>query len=121
MTMHIVYYGQPIGKPRMTQRDKWARRPGVVAYYHWANGLRAKLNRTTKLRLTKPTQLHVRAFFEGPAGTHRLGPHTQVPDSDNCLKSVTDALFANDQMIYKMSVEKRWADGGSARVEIEWT
>jgi uncharacterized cupin superfamily protein len=33
--------GNPVGKPRMTQRDKWAKRPAVLRYREWADRARA--------------------------------------------------------------------------------
>ena len=34
-------YGEPVPKPRMTQRDKWAKRPCVLRYRMWADMVRA--------------------------------------------------------------------------------
>src|SRR5689334_17701964 len=36
----IVIPGQPIGKPRQTQADKWKQRPCVVQYRLWADRAR---------------------------------------------------------------------------------
>lgn len=119
----ITIPGNPIGKPRQTKRDKWKQRPCVVRYRSWADEARfaAFGHPLKKLRLTGPTTLRVVAYFESPKKQHRVGPHTMTPDFDNIEKSVADALFENDQMIYKSSVEKYWADGGLPRVIVEWS
>lgn len=117
--MTLTLYGQPLGKPRMTQRDKWKVRPCVAAYRLWADELRLAAKRTTKIRLTKPTWIDVFAFFEN-GKKHRTGLHTSKPDGDNILKAVMDSLFANDELIYHASITKLWADGGQARVVVEW-
>lgn len=117
--MKIIVYGDPVAKPRQTRRDKWAKRPCVLAYRAWADLARyTAFNKNEKLRLTRPTVLAVRAWFG--SATHRSGPHTMKPDADNVLKAVADALFTNDEMIDRATIEKRWADGSSPRVEIEW-
>jgi len=118
----IVIPGNPIGKPRQTRRDKWQKRPCVVRYRSWADEARfaAFGHPLKKLRLTGPTTLRVVAYLNS-GKQHRVGPHTAKPDADNIEKCVMDALFENDQMIYKSSVEKYWADGGVPRVIVEWT
>ena len=118
--MHtLTLYGQPMGKPRQTRSDRWKQRACVVRYRLWADELRLAAKRTTKIRLTEPTRLDVIAYFEN--GTkHRAGPHTVKPDASNVLKGIEDALFENDQMLYHSSLTKFWADGGQARVVIEW-
>jgi Holliday junction resolvase RusA-like endonuclease len=116
----ITIYGNPIGKPRMTRADKWKQRTCVMQYRAWADVIRSLARTGTKITLQKPTVLTIRAFFKAPDGAHRTGPHTHKPDFDNVEKAVADALFQNDQMIYKASVEKLWADGSQPRVEVEW-
>ena len=39
-TRTIVCFTNPIGKPRMTRRDKWAQRPCVLRYRAFADELR---------------------------------------------------------------------------------
>lgn len=47
--------------------------------------------------------------------------HTQRPDTDNCVKSVWDAMnqicFADDCVVVQMSAEKRWTSG-APRTEV---
>ena len=118
--MTIIVYGDPVAKPRMTQRDKWKIRPCVAEYRAWCDSTRLQLKRTTKLTLKQPTALYIRAYFGSPKGPPRVGPHCQKPDFDNLLKAAADALFLNDEMIWYGRVEKYWANAGRPRVEIEW-
>lgn len=124
--MTIVVSGEPVGKPRMTQRDKWQKRACVVRYRVWADALRDQVGIQNKLTFTKPVTVHVCAFFSMPNGWSRQRkldsygePHTSKPDGDNVLKAVLDALIENDQTVYYSSVGKYWDDGGGPRVEIE--
>ena len=118
--MILIIWGHPVGKPRMTRSDAWKQRPCVMKYWAWCDVARSLCGRTTKIILEKPTELTVRAFFQSPKGKPRIGPHTVKPDGDNVLKAVADALFENDQMIYRMHSEKFWAATSNARVEVEW-
>ena len=117
--MTLTLYGQPIGKPRMSQRDHWKVRPCVARFRLWADQLRLAARRTTKIRLKAPTRLSVTAYFASTS-QHRVGPHGLKPDFDNVLKATTDALFFNDELIYHASITKLWADGGPARVVVSW-
>lgn len=119
----IVIPGNPIGKPRQTRSDRWKQRPCVVRYRSWADQARLAAfgHPSKKLTLTGPTTLRVVAYLEAPKKRHRVGPHTVKPDIDNIEKAVMDALFENDQMVYRSSVEKVWADGGLPRVIVEWS
>lgn len=120
MSHSCTIYGDPVGKPRMTKRDVWKQRPCVMRYRAWCDLARlAAFKKNSKLTLARPTTLIIKAFM--PNGKqHRVGPHTVKPDLDNIGKSVMDALFANDQMVYKLDCQKLWCDGSRPRVELEW-
>lgn len=121
----FVCFGQPLGKPRMTQRDRWKQRPCVVQYWKWCDKLRAKAGLRQKLTLTAPHKLYICAWFQLPSrltkkrltevsGTY----HTCTPDWDNVAKGVMDALLVNDSMVSIGRVCKFWDDGDGPRVEI---
>ena len=120
--LYVVIPGNPIGKPRQTRSDRWKQRPCVVRYRSWADQARLAAfgHPGKKLTLTGPTTLRVVAYIDS-GKQHRVGPHTVKPDIDNIEKAVMDALFENDQMVYRSSVEKVWADGGLPRVIVEWS
>ena len=112
----IIIYGKPVGKPRMTRKDKWANRKCVTRYWAWCDLARdaAFRNVAKQETLDCPTKVQVVAWFSHKT---RRGPHLLKPDGDNILKSVCDALFTNDQMIYHKQVIKQWTSGQD-RVEV---
>jgi Holliday junction resolvase RusA-like endonuclease len=114
-----------MGKPTMTQRDKWKLRPCVVAYRAWCDRIRAAAGVREPYRLERLTTLFVQVYQPMPRqwsarkrkeldGT----PHGEKPDGDNLLKAICDALFVNDQRIWSKTIHKRWADDAGARCEI---
>lgn len=117
-TAHLT----PIGKPRMTRRDKWAKRDCVVKYFAACDELRNQVPFTLP---EKPLKLHVTAYIPMPLSwsqkkqdAHRGQPHRQKPDTDNISKFVMDALFENDETIYSLHAEKYWCEQGEERLEI---
>ena len=50
----IVFEIKPLGKPRMTQRDRWAKRPCVNRYYAYKDHLTLLAN---KEQYTVPDKL----------------------------------------------------------------
>ena len=47
-------------------------------------------------------------------------PHTQVPDLDNLLKAIGDALYQDDSCIHTLgSLKKVWATNGFILFEVE--
>lgn len=121
----VIVPGNPVGKPRMTRRDKWAQRPCVLRYRTWADAARQSAGLTGKVTLRRAMRLSYTAYFEMPASwskrkrVEHLGqPHLQKADSDNVLKAIMDALFENDQFVYAGAFEKYWEDERGPRVEI---
>lgn len=122
----FTIYGVPVAKPRMTQRDKWQQRPCVLRYREFCDRAREAAGWTTKKTLYVPVSLTARVFLEIPkskrkgAGVHLGGkPCTSKPDWDNLGKSLGDALFQNDEKVWRGSVEKYWDDGKGPRIEVE--
>ena len=125
MKLEFVCYGDPIGKPRMTRRDKWKKRTCVVAYREWCDRLREAAGIHRKVILTSATVLVVKAYFGLPqswSARKKMGliikPHIQRPDCDNVLKAVADALFENDELVFSMSCEKAWQDSNGPRIHV---
>jgi len=122
--MRFVIYQQPIGKPRMTRRDKWAKLPVVISYHQWADKAREQVRHITLP--SEPISLSIRAYFAIPQSWSKrkrmqmVGqPHRQKPDWDNIAKAIQDIFWEKDQMVAFGHVEKFWDDGNGARVEIE--
>lgn len=108
----------PVPKPRMTQRDRWAKRPSVVRYFQYCDDLREKLP-----NYTPPHAVYLKFFIAMPPSWSKkkrvlkLGkPHDQRPDIDNLVKSFLDALCEDDSYIYAIRAEKYWAEQGSIEI-----
>lgn len=113
----FLVHGEAMGKPRMTQLDKWKQRPVVLRYRAWCDLVRLSAGLTEHMTLTRPTRLTLRIFLACPASwsrTKRLDyngdPHTAKPDLDNIAKGIMDALFVNDSYVYKVEMEKWWTE-----------
>lgn len=127
MSVRFIIRGIPIGKPRMTKRDKWKQRPCVLRYRAWADEARKAAGLREKLVLTGATTLTFRAYVPMPA-MWKAGQRAEMqgepclgkPDLDNLQKSLADALFANDECVYAGDQEKLWDDGSGPRMEVEF-
>lgn len=111
------YAIDPCPKPRMTQRDKWAKRPEVLRY-------RAFCDRARLMRIEVPPACRVVFHLPMPASwnaTKRkecMGqPHLQKPDLDNLCKALLDALYDDDSCVWRIDATKRWASQGAIEVE----
>jgi len=118
----ITIYIKPIGKPRMTQRDRWAKRPCVMRYRAFADQMRAE---TASLDLRDVEKLSWLAVFALPKSWSKkkkeaMGgkPHRQRPDRDNIDKAILDSLFKDDSGIASGHIEKIWDDGKGERIII---
>jgi Holliday junction resolvase RusA-like endonuclease len=113
MTYNII----PVSKPRMTQRDRWKKRPVVLKYHAYKDELRL---RGVKL----PDRHHVTFILPMPASWSKKKkkslygkPHQQRPDADNLIKGLWDALFEEDSHIWDFRVTKIWGTEGMIKVE----
>lgn len=117
-TVRYVLNVVPTGKPRMTQRDKWQKRPAVLRYHDFADRLRYEASRSgfSVPESGLSLEFHIpmppswtkkkRAAMDGQ-------PHQQKPDIDNLTKAVMDALLPDDSRIWSLDGQtKRWAAEG---------
>ena len=119
----IVMPGAPIGKPRMTRRDKWAQRPAVLRYREWADRLREVAGAVPSA--SEVVDLSWTAYFVPPKSWPKkrrdeaIGTqHRSKPDLDNIDKAVLDVLYPGRvQAIALGTLAKRWSR--TARIEIE--
>ena len=108
-----LYPVVPVPKPRMTQRDKWQKRPAVMRYRAFCDDLRAR-------NCTFPESgSHVIFHMPMPASWSKkkraemLGqPHQQKPDVDNLQKALMDAVLKDDSGVWDMRITKIWSDTG---------
>lgn len=111
----------PVGKPRMTQRDVWKKRPAVLRYRAFCDELRLLAKREGY----KPAESGDRVVFWMPMppswsrdkrAKMDEQPHQQTPDVDNLLKAFLDALLDQDCRVWQVTVEKRWGYKGFIEV-----
>jgi Holliday junction resolvase RusA-like endonuclease len=108
----------PMGKPRMTQSDKWKKRPATDRYWELKNKLKqiAKDNDF----VIPDSNYHMIFNIPMPDSWSKKKkiefnekPHKQKPDKDNLEKAVLDSLCEEDSYIWDGRVSKYWAYKGS--------
>lgn len=112
-----VYKITPIPKPRMTQRDKWKKRPCVLRYFAFKDEVRLNnivipeqgAHITFYIAMPKSWPKKKKVLMEGQ-------PHQQKPDLDNYAKSILDAVFDDDAKVWDLRVTKLWAYEDSIRL-----
>lgn len=112
----------PVPKPRMTQRDRWAKRPAVVRYHEFCDALRTLWGHTGEGDV--PESLSLTFFMPMPKSwsdkkkANMLNkPHQQRPDIDNLAKAFLDALCEDDSYVYHLEATKVWSGEGAIQVE----
>jgi Holliday junction resolvase RusA-like endonuclease len=113
--------GEPMGKPRMTQRDKWQKRPCVIRYRLYCDKIREAAGKIPE----NPLAVHIKAFVGMPPSWSKkkklemIGQrHRARPDWDNIGKAICDALFEEDSCIAVGIAEKFWCLEGHDRTEV---
>ena len=108
----------PVPKPRMTRRDRWKKRPVVLAYRAFRDafvlGLKGR-------RL--PDRFEIVFLFPMPKSwskeeraKRRGTPHQDEKDVDNTTKSVLDAFAEPDGRHWDVRAIKLWADEGGVLI-----
>ncbi len=118
---------KPMGKPRMTKRDVWAKRPCVVRYREFSDELRWAAKRND-FKLSDSIESITFVFAPAKSWSKKrkaecIGkPHKQKPDIDNVLKSLLDVLAKDSEMeddseVWRIGkIEKIW--GASDKIII---
>ena len=113
--------GDPMGKPRMTRRDVWKKRPVVLRYREYCDRIRAAGGKIPN----NAYSIIVFAYIAMPSSWSKKRQaemdgqlHRQKFDADNCVKAVMDALFKEDSMVAGCCCWKFWCKQGQARTEI---
>lgn len=120
----FVVVGPPMGKPRMTQRDVWKKRPVVLRYHDYKDRINeAAPNLVAKVDVYA---VDVKAYIAMPASWNKKKkaeldgtPHRSKPDWDNIGKAVCDALFKEDSCISDGRTRKFWCRDDEQRTEIK--
>ncbi len=108
---------EPVAKPRMTRRDKWAKRPCVLRYWDFCDQLRleaVKYNYSPEKTLSLIFVLPMPSSWSTRKRENMRGKfHTQKPDLDNLIKAFKDALLKKDEGIHSYGeMHKIWGDTG---------
>lgn len=111
----------PMGKPRMTQRDRWKQRPVVSAYWAFRDVVRYQLSGREVGKLGGAVWFEF--YVPMPRSWSRKKrlemcgkAHTQRPDIDNFIKAMLDAMYVDDSGVWLCGGGKYWSEKG--RVEI---
>lgn len=112
------YIITPVGKPRMTRRDKWKQRPPVMRYRIFCDEARLHGIRVPE------SGAHITFVLPMPPSWSKKKreamddqPHQQKPDLDNLKKSLLDALFEDDSHIWDARTSKIWGETGMIIIE----
>ncbi len=113
----IEFDVDPMGKPRMTQSDKWRKRPVTDRYWELKRHLK---NIAGQYNFTMPESNYHMIFYIPmpkswpPSRKEKMNnmPHQQKPDKDNLEKAVLDALCAEDSYVWDGRVSKYWGYKG---------
>ena len=125
----ITFHVKPMGKPRMTRRDAWAKRPCVLRYWEFKDTLNAAIEADdgvfNAVNYGNIYRVDWTAYFPIPKSWSKKkkelfagGIHRQKPDRDNVDKAILDAIFKDDSVISDGVLKKRWDDGAGARIEV---
>ena len=119
--MTLTLAVDPVGKPRMTQRDRWKKRPVVLAYFAYRDEIKKQAEEWVppdyglKILFVIPMP----ASWSGVKKAKMLGElHQQKPDIDNLLKAFFDC-FGEDCHIANVQATKRWGKTGEIRIGVK--
>lgn len=115
----MLYPIIPVGKPRMTQRDKWARRPAVLRYREFCDAVRAAgiqmPDEGARITFLLPMP---KSWSKAKRERMNLSAHRAKPDLDNLLKALMDACLEDDAGVWNVGrIQKLWAAEGGIIVE----
>lgn len=99
----------PIGKPRMTQSDKWKKRACTRNYWAFKDYLNKdgfQLSNRFSILFCVPFP---KSYSKKKCRQLFLKPHQEKPDLDNMLKAVADSLKKEDKDIHEIRARKVWS------------
>jgi len=110
----------PMGAPRMTQRDRWAKRPVVLRYHQFKDDLRAEMKRLG-IEVTNTIYLiyylpMAKSWSKKKKAAYLGKPHHLKPDTDNITKGFKDALLKEDSEVYLECAAKYWSNTGEGYI-----
>ena len=113
MTVYII---TPVPAPRMTQSDRWKKRPCVLRYFAFRDEIKAN-NVTVVSGSDVIFEMPMPKSWSKKKKREMSGkPHIQKPDLDNLLKALLDSIYEDDAHIYKITMSKYWGYVGTIQV-----
>jgi len=116
----MIFYVDPMGKPRMTVRDKWKKRPVVLRYYAFKDSLKEQAKNEGFILKDR---LRLNFYIPMPQSWSKkkrremfMKPHQQKPDIDNLVKAFLDSLYEDDSCVHTIEAKKVWYDMGHIMV-----
>lgn len=110
-----------VAKPRMTRRDRWAKRDCVVNYWDYCDKLRCFLPNPPPI----DSIFTITFIFDTPNSWSKkkkdmnvFQKHMQRPDFDNLGKAFFDALYKEDSGAWNVRIKKIW--GNEDKIILEW-
>ena len=115
----MIYSITPCPKPRMTQSDKWKKRPAVMRYWAFKDEVRLKMGGVELDGSCVVFFIPMPKSWSKKRRDATLGhPHRSRPDISNLLKALEDALYGEDSHIASYgSLTKVWSDEGQILVK----
>lgn len=121
--MQITFDIEPFAKPRMTQRDKWKKRPVVENYYKFKDAINIFAN-INKYKPSNP--LSIIFVIPMPASwsnkkreSMNESPHLCRPDLSNLIKAFEDCLMKEDSTLWHYGeMKKIWGFKGKIIITI---
>ena len=109
----------PCSKPRMTQRDRWAKRQCVLDFFAFRDLIKQELKKKNALLIEEGPfnwdELEIIFLVPMPKSWSKKKkalmagkPMQQRPDIDNYLKGLFDATHKEDATIWKVTASKIW-------------
>jgi Holliday junction resolvase RusA-like endonuclease len=106
----------PCSKPRMTQRDRWAKRQCVLKFFAFKDAIKQS-KYWEPHNLLSLESFDIEFYIEMPKSwskkkkaLHVNQPHKQRPDLDNYIKAWCDSVFEEDSVVWRFKALKRWTD-----------
>lgn len=112
-----------MAKPRMTRRDRWAKRPIVKRWNSYKDFIRLSAPFNFRMPLSEywliftfePVARALKVAIENTGSA----PHMFKPDKDNLEKGILDIFLPdNDSYVFDGRVSKLW--GAKASIELWW-
>ena len=106
-----------MGKPRMTQRDKWGEREAVQRYWAFKEECQVKGVQVPEQGADITFIMPMPKSWSNKKKEKMNGiQHQQKPDIDNLLKALLDAVYKDDSKVWDIKARKIWGFKGAINI-----